>query len=178
MKTRVPPKTQPADSARTTAREKFVFTAKELVKKKEHEFMLSPAGLNRELVFELTSLCLTLHDLAQKYVPNTPKSFTDFDAFLQASRKLRGFGLHITLDARVAAAVKSTDNSAVKSSFEYRVLRNKFIAALATIADLTTKSSPFGEAAETGYQRGVREGYRRASEIAILFLEDIQNGVH
>jgi hypothetical protein len=26
------------------------------------------------------------------------------------------------------------------------------------------------------YQKGVREGYRRASDIAILFLEDLQIG--
>jgi hypothetical protein len=111
-------------------------------------------------------------------VPNTPKAFHDFSAFLNASSKLRGLGIKLELDAHVKAPVETTDSSAITSSFEYRILRNKFIAALATIADLTTKPAPTGEPNENGYQRGVREGYRRASDIAILFLEDIQRGVH
>ena len=60
------------------------------------------------------------------------------------------------------------------NSFEYRYLRNKAIAGFATIADLTAKPSAVGT---LDYQSGVREGYRRASEVAIIFLADIQNGV-
>jgi len=176
MKTRVHPKMVGTEANQYNERHDFIFTAKTLVKEKEREFLLTHESLRRDVLAELTSVCKSLHKLAQKYVPNTPNAFHDFSAFLQASRRLRSFGLHVPLDSRVKAAAETTDNSAITSSFEYRILRNKFIAALATIADLTTKPAPMGDPNENGYQRGVREGYRRASDIAILFLEDIQHG--
>lgn len=156
-------------------RAEFIFTAKKLVRQKEQEFLMTHEGMQRDIVAELTGICRTLYNLAQTYVPNTPKAFHDFSDFLHASRKLRSLGVKLDLNPRVKAAVEASDNSAVTSSFEYRLLRNQFIAALATIADLTSKPAPAGVLpAENGYQRGVREGYRRASEIAILFLADIQ----
>jgi len=178
MKMRVPRKLINAENNQHNDRVDFIFTAKKIVRAKEHEFMLKHETIRRDVVSELTSVCRTLHNLTQKYVPNTPKAFHDFSAFLSASRKMASLGLTLNLDAHVKAPVDATDSSTVTSSFEYRILRNKFIAALATIADLTTKPAPHGEPHENGYQRGVREGYRRASDIAILFLEDIQKGVH
>jgi len=178
MKTRVPPKMSGAESNQYNERVDFIFTAKKLVRAKEREFMLTHESMHRDIIAELTSICRTLHNLTQKYVPNTPKAFHDFSDFLNASSKLRGLGVTLKLDAHVKAPAEATDSATVTSSFEYRILRNKFIAALATIADLTTKPAPHGEPNENGYQRGVREGYRRASDIAILFLEDIQKGVH
>lgn len=178
MKTRVHPKLVGTENNQYNERAEFIFTAKKLVRAKQQEFMLTHESMQRDVVAELVSACKTLHKLAQRYVPNTPKAFQDFSAFLTASRKLHSLGLKLELDAHVKAPVEATDNSAVTSSFEYRILRNKFIAALATIADLTTKPAPLGEPNENGYQRGVREGYRRASDIAILFLEDIQRGAH
>jgi hypothetical protein len=65
------------------------------------------------------------------------------------------------------------DPNCVFNSFDYRYLRNKAIAGFATIADLPAKPSAVGT---LDYQSGVREGYRRASEVAIMFLDDIQNG--
>lgn len=178
MKTRVHPKMAGTEHNQYNERAEFIFTAKKLVRAKQQEFMLTHENMQRDVVSELTGLCRTLHRLTQKYVPNTPKAFHDFAAFLQASRKLRSLGVPLELDAHVKAPIETTDSAAITSSFEYRILRNKFIAALATIADLTTKPAPHGEPNENGYQRGVREGYRRASDIAVLFLEDIQNGVH
>jgi hypothetical protein len=178
MKTRVHPKLAGTEKNQYNERTEFIFAAKKLVRAKQQEFMLTHENMRRDVISELTSVCKTLHQLAQRYVPNTPKAFQDFSALLTASRKLRSLGLNLELAAHVKAPAEVTDNSAVTSSFEYRILRNKFIAALATIADLTTKPAPMGEPNENGYQRGVREGYRRASDIAILFLEDIQRGVH
>ena len=178
MKTRVHPKMSGIENNQYNERADFIFTAKKLVRAKQQEFMLTHENMHRDVVAELTGLCRTLHRLAQKYVPNTPKAFQDFASLLNASRKLSSLGLKLDLEAHVTAPVAVTDSAAITSSFEYRILRNKFIAALATIADLTTKPAPLGEPNENGYQRGVREGYRRASDIAVLFLEDIQNGVH
>jgi midasin (ATPase involved in ribosome maturation) len=155
---------------RHISRDNFIFAAKGLAAVKE----TSLTTTNRSKTTELTNLCLLLHTLAQKYVPNTPQAFSDFDALLQVTHALRQLGIQPILTAKIKAAAVSTDNSAVLNSQDYRNLRNKAIAALATIADFTGKNTPPGSA---DYQNGVREGYRRASDVAILFLEDIQNGV-
>jgi len=153
-----------------TARKDFIFAAKGLAAVKE----TSLTTTKRSKVAELTSLCISLHMLAQKYVPNTPQAFSDFDALLQVTYALRELGIQPPLTAKINAAAVATDNAAVLNSHDYRNLKNKAIAALATIADFTGKNTPPGSA---DYQNGVREGYRRASDVAILFLEDIQNGV-
>ncbi len=118
-------------------------------------------------------LCLILHELAQKYVPRTPQAFGDFNALLQVTRTLQKMGFNPQLTAELCAISAATETAVVLNSPEYRKLHNRFVAALATIADMTEKNTPPGS---TEYQRGVREGYRRASDIAILFLEDLQIG--
>jgi hypothetical protein len=122
---------------------------------------------------ELVNLCLLLHDIAQKYVPRTPQAFRDFDALTHATKALQRLKLSPTLAADLCAPTQTAEQTIITNSPEYRRLRNKFIAALSTIADMTDKNNPPGN---PDYQRGVREGYRRASDIAILFLEDIQPG--
>jgi hypothetical protein len=154
---------------RRVSRDNFVFAAKGSAAFKEVNLTTT-----RSKSAELTSLCISLHTLAQKYVPNTPQSFSDFDELLQVTHTMRQLGVQPALASKIKAAAVSTDNAAVLSSQDYRNLRNKAIAALATIADFTGKNTPPGNA---DYQNGVREGYRRASDVAILFLEDIQNGV-
>jgi hypothetical protein len=69
----------------------------------------------------------------------------------------------------------ATAKELVFNSFEYRYLRNKMLASLSIIADLTERNTGNGS---HEYQRGMREGYRRASDIAIMFLEDISSGEH
>lgn len=122
---------------------------------------------------KIINLCLMLHKLAQKYVPRTPQTFRDFDALTQVSRALQKMGVNIKLAADVCAPAQAVETAVVLNSPEYRLLHNRFVAALATIADMTERNSPPGS---FEYQRGVREGYRRASDIAILFLEDLHAG--
>lgn len=122
---------------------------------------------------EVTNLCLVLHELAQKYVPRTAQAFRDFDTLAQATKALQKLGLNPALVSDICAPTSSVESAVIINSPEYRRLRNRFIAALATIADMTEKNTPPGH---PEYQRGVREGYRRASDIAILFLEDVQTG--
>lgn len=123
---------------------------------------------------ELKRTCRVLHGLAQEYVPNTPKHFESFSAFLQATDTLKRLGLaHGIVTPATAANVAATTSSVCESK-EYRTLRNKYLASLATLADLAERGVPPGT---QDYQSGVREGYRRASEIAILFLEDAQKGL-
>jgi hypothetical protein len=122
---------------------------------------------------ELANLCLTLHQLAQKYVPRSAQTFRDFDSLTRATRAMQKMGLKPVIAAEVAAPAAAVEVAVVLNSPEYRKLHNRFVAALATIADMPEKNTPPGH---PEYQKGVREGYRRASDIAILFLEDLQIG--
>lgn len=150
------------------SRESFVRDTKNRARRKEAVLDNKTAGTP-----ELQKICGTLHMLAQKYVPNNPQSFSDFTALKHATASLSRLGVCVEIAAHLCAPIKSLDRSVVFNSAEYRILRNKYIAALATIADLPDKNSPPGS---EDFQRGVREGYRRASEVAIAFLEDIQIG--
>lgn len=122
---------------------------------------------------ELKNACRLLHGLAQRHVPNSPKNFESFSLLMRLTAVLEQLGLAPEpvdpgIDAHMLAA-----SNIVTSSAEYRILKNKYLAALATLADLAARGVPPGS---DDYQNGVREGYRRASEIAILFLEDAQTG--
>lgn len=146
-------------------REKFICTTRKTVARRELKRQQKTDGN------ALMYLCLTLHQLAQKYVPRSAHTFRDFDALARATRVMQKIGLKPAIAAEIAAPTSAIETSAILNSPEYRRLRNKFIAALATIADMPEKNTPPGV---PEYQKGVREGYRRASDIAILFLEDIQ----
>jgi hypothetical protein len=154
-------------------RENFVFTTRSRAKIREVDLTIQTKNA-RARGYDLKQLCNTLHRLAQKYVPNNASTFKDFADLVEITRALQQLDVKLDVAANVCAPVSAVDNATVINSHEYRYMRNKAIAALATIADLTTKASPPGA---VEYQRGVREGYRRASEVAVLFLEDIQNGV-
>lgn len=122
---------------------------------------------------ELKRACRLLHGLAQIYVPNSPKHFESFSLLMQVTATLRRLGLSPDIDAAELTAPAADMTSTILASREYRNLRNKYLAALATVADLSSRGIPPGTA---DFQNGVREGYRRASEIAILFLDDAQTG--
>lgn len=121
----------------------------------------------------LKNLCLTLHQLAQKHIPRSAQNFRDLDSLTRVTRALQKMGLNPVIAADTAAAVNTVETAVVLNSAEYRRLHNRFVAVLATIADMPEKNTPAGS---PEYQKGVREGYRRASDIAILFLEDLQLG--
>jgi hypothetical protein len=137
----------------------------------ERELLTHPK--NKTVNAALRSICFTLHRLAQQYVPNTPKTFADYSELVHCVKLLQDMGLRPTVKPEVAADVATTTSSVVTNALEFRQLRNKAIACLATIADLTEKPTATGTA---DYQRGMREGYRRASDIANLFLHDFEAG--
>jgi hypothetical protein len=118
---------------------------------------------------ELTQLCGNLLRLAQKYVPHGPAAFVDAAEIVRCASTLKLMGLTVNVNERFAAAT-AADIETITHPNNYRQLRNKAIAGFATIADLTDKPAAVGS---QEFQRGVREGYRRASDIAISFLEDI-----
>jgi len=161
------------DMVKTTQaeREKVIAAAVKKARRAELELLQTMAGVG--IIGELRQICDTLLAVAQKYVPASPSAFLDADSVTRCARSMQRMALQPRLAPQFSAPVASTDSAGVTNSFDYRYLRNKAIAGFATIADLTTKSSAVGTAE---YQNGVREGYRRASELAILFLSDIQGG--
>jgi hypothetical protein len=151
-------------------REKAVFTAKREAQRLEKRLLVSDDHRTVNAAFR--RICYMLHDLAQKYVPDTAPTFADYKALLYCTKLLQAMGFKPKLNLEFDAAAEDVNIEIVRNSFEYRHLKNKIMASLSIIADLTERPAGMGS---PEYQRGMREGYRRASDIAIMFLEDISS---
>lgn len=116
---------------------------------------------------DLRELCVLLHDLAKRHV--APSNFRDFNLRVRCTKLLETLGVLQQEDT--SAIAKDQDACLVTSSPHFRRLRATAVACLATVADLAFRAPSKGT---PEYQRGVRDAYDRASEIAALFLEDIQ----
>lgn len=158
--------------ARKKEREYVVFVSKEEAKKIERQLLVAPE--NKTANSALRNICFILHALVQKYVPNSAATFEDYSRLLRCTQLLQELGLKPDLLPKIKADASIADVTAILNSFEYRQLRNKMIAGLSVIADLTERPASPGT---LDYQNGIREGYRRASEIAAVFLKDIDGGV-
>lgn len=144
---------------------KSVGTSSKKIKK-----ALTPPSVKDAAIF--SDLCVLLHRLAQKHVSRS--DFEDFTALVRCTKLLIDFGLPITPSSSLAAPVANQDTALVLQDPKYRLLRNRAIACLATVADLNSKAPAKGSAE---YQQGMRDAFQQASDVAVLFLEDIQNGV-
>lgn len=121
------------------------------------------------LTADLSGLCVLLHKLAKRHVMSS--SFQDYNTRVRCTKLLESLGLLSGEDCDKSAVAADQDGALVKCSKHYRQLRNQAIACLATVADLAARAPNKG----TGdYQRGMRDAFQQASDIAILFLEDIQ----
>lgn len=122
----------------------------------------------------LKQVCQRLLQIAQKYVPKTALAYNDSENLVKCAKLLHSMGLPVEIAPGFAAKCDAVDiDEIVVNSVPYRKLKHRAVAGLSTLADMTEKSAATGS---KEYQRGVREGYRRASDIASMFLEDIQNG--
>lgn len=117
----------------------------------------------------LKDMCSMLHKLASKYVPRT--AFEDFDYLVQGTKLLQELHVPVTVAESLQAPVAEYNSAVVVHAPQYRILRNRALAALATLADLSTKTPAKGSAE---YQKGMRDGFDYASDIAIFFLEDLE----
>jgi hypothetical protein len=133
----------------------------------EKKLLLSPQ--NRTAVSALRNVCYALLRIVQKHVTRASRTHSDYSEVLQLVRILKELGFNPPQNEEFAAASHDISAAAVLNSRDYRYTRNRAIACLSTIADLTEKPPASGS---TEYQRGMREGYRRASEIAAKFLAD------
>jgi hypothetical protein len=118
---------------------------------------------------DLRELCLLLHGLAKKHVAAT--NFHDFNLVARCTKLLQTLGVSVDAPAEMQAAVSSQEAALVTSAPEYRLLRTRAMAGLATVADLADRLPAKGSA---DYQRGMCAAYEQASTIAILFLEDLE----
>ena len=122
---------------------------------------------------ELISLCVFLHSLVQRLSVKMDLQTTS--EFQTCTKVLRQLNVPIEILPNFAAAAADAVNydpsdRVILSSPRYRLLKNRAIAALATIADLSARSTPKGDPA---YRAGLLAGYAHASEIAAAFLDDI-----
>ena len=146
----------------------FRSTAKKTAQKIEKELLVSAEHKTVNAAFR--RICYLLHSLAQKYVPDAPSTFADYKSLLYCTKLIESMGLRPELSPEFDAAAGDVSLEIIRNSFEYRRLRNKILASLSVIADLTERPASPGS---LDYQRGMREGYRRASDIAVMFLDDI-----
>lgn len=153
-------------------RDYSLFVARKEVQQLERQLLVSPE--NRTVNSALRNIVFLLLDLAQKYVPNTPPTFSDYSHLVHCIKLLQEMGLKPQVAAKLEATVTEVGVDIIHNSFEYRQLRNKIKACLAIIADLTERPAAAGT---KEFQRGIREGYRRASDIAVLFLDDINENL-
>jgi hypothetical protein len=151
----------------------------EAVRAAREAAMLEAKRLDDKALFDshaesLKQVCSRVLTIAQKYIPATILAYSDADELVKCAKLLKSMGVDVDVAAKFAAKCDAADADAiVVNSNTYRRLKHKAIAGFATLADMTEKPSATGN---EEYQNGVREGYRRASVIAITFLEDIQQG--
>ena len=126
---------------------------------------------NENQLLELQALCRTLLQIAQKYVPDEPHAYSDAAAVIQCGRQLNHYGTAANeIPHFVAPTAAGNKRDLIVHSSEYRYLRNKAIAGFATIADLGAKMPTTGS---EDFILGIRTGYRRASDLAVAFLDDV-----
>jgi hypothetical protein len=151
-------------------RGEMIFLAKKQARVLEKKLLVSEK--HRNVNAALRNVCFVLHDLVQRYVMKAATAQRDYATFVYCGHILKEMGLRPKTNPVFDQSAEDLRLDVIRSSFEYRNIRNKLLASLAIIADLPERSVGNGS---PEYQRGMREGYRRASEIAILFLEDLSS---
>jgi hypothetical protein len=131
-----------------------------------------PAPVINTAAVDFKDMCLLLHGIAQKHVSKS--DFESCTTLIRCAKLLANFGLNVETSAAMSAPAAEHDSALVTKDPRYRLMRNRAIACLATIADLSFKAPAKGSGE---YQQGMRDAFQQASDIAVMFLEDIQNGV-
>ena len=155
-------------SAQKADRKTTVFLAKKRARLIEKKLLVSDKHITVNAA--LRRVCYLLHELLQKYAFRANIAHNDFATLIHCGHILREMGLKPKTNPLFDQTAADLRLDIIRSSFDYRNVRNKMLASLAIIADLPERSAGHGT---PEYQRGMREGYRRASEIAISFLDDL-----
>lgn len=122
---------------------------------------------------DLVTICKTLYRLAQKHI--SASSLGDVNELVQVAKVMASHSIEAPVPAKLRAHIDDYSPSVVKQSAEYRLLRARFAAALGTIADMGSKKIRKNK---SEFHAGINEGLRRASKIAIMFLEDLDSNIY
>lgn len=122
---------------------------------------------------DFVQLCSSLYELAQRHVPGSAVS--DVTDLVQIAKILQEADVPLKLSSKLSAHSADYSSSVVKQSAEYRLLRARYAAALGTIADMGSKKV---RKTKSEFHAGINEGLRRAAEIAIMFLEDLDANIY
>ena len=159
-------------SARATVVDKANKAAQQLTS----ELQQSPTRQHQDTHAALKEVCGELLRIAQRYTPHNPPTYNDVVSLTRCAQLLSSIGVPVNLAAKFMAVSQDlapTPTKIFQHSREYKLLEAKAVAGFATLADLQTKPAVNGS---KDFQKGVREGYKRASSLATLFLDDIQKG--
>lgn len=149
--------------------EKHERPARSTIRKKPRARGLKKTEAPPEFGTDLRDLCVLLHTIAKKHV--SASSFHDFNLVARCTKLLQTLNVAVDAPAEMQAAVADKESALVVSAPEYRLLRSRAVAGLATVADLADRLPAKGSAE---YQRGMRDAYQHASDIAALFLDDLE----
>lgn len=151
-------------------RDYAVFVSRKEVQKIERQLLVSPS--ERAVNAAFRRICYAVLELADKYVPDNRGAIEERVLLANCVNMLQkmGFKPPVSSGLHVESIVAA---DTVRNSFEYRQIRNKMIAGLSVIADMVDRPASPGS---KEFQRGVREGYRRARDTAVMFLEDVDQG--
>lgn len=114
----------------------------------------------------LKAICVVLQSVAQKHLPRD--AFADRASLVQCLKLLTELKINVAVKSELQAEYNAP--TADKNTLAYRFLKNKTVAALATIADLDKKVL---DRMTTDYHNGMRDAYKKASALAVAFLADI-----
>ena len=151
-------------------RDYAVFVSRKEAKRIERQLLVSPSARAVNAAFR--RVCYAVLALADKHVPDSREAIEDRVILANCVNELKKMGFKPPVSPVLhIEAIVSGDT--VRNSFEYRQIRNKMIAGLSVIADMVERPASPGS---KEFQRGVREGYRRARDTAVMFLEDVDQG--
>lgn len=134
------------------------------------EKKLLVSAKHRNVNSALRRVCYTLYDVLSRsmclgFVPDN-----EFANVAYCRHVLKTMGLNPKASEKTDKSINDLRVDVIRHSFVYRNMRNKMVASLSIIADLPDRGVSAGS---EEFQKGMREGYRRASEVAVMFLNDL-----
>lgn len=151
-------------------RDYVIFVSRKEARRKEKQLLVSPAHRTANVSFR--QICYQLLNLAEKHIPANTSAIEDRTVLASCVGALIDLGFKPPISPALGKEASALTDI-VRNSFEYRQLRNKMVAGLSVVADLVERPASPGT---KEFQRGVKEGYRRARETAIMFLDDLDSG--
>lgn len=116
----------------------------------------------------LADVCRNLFRIAQRNTP--PAAFADVNELMHIAKIMESVGLPARVDEKHKANFSDHIPAVARQSVDYRRLQAQFKAALSTIADMGKEKS---KTHKNAYYEGVHAGLRRAAQVAIIFLNDL-----